>query len=553
MNDMFQAALRGALLVCLFLISPHAHATTYGCISSGGMYSPTPSNIEYYIRTELETNGLGPVSGSDAIWEIRSALDKLRRESGADVFFEYKGTTSTLDCTGSTTAGTYSAPTVIIRRTTDCSACDRIIGGVTYHAPACATHYYENTTEMNCGRITFIDNPGSCAEHAWGAYGDNSPNSEDDILFTTMHEAVHTLAFSHDADCPGVTDSNESVMHGYASERRSLSLADKRYLRSNYLFGHADITYQYDNAFDPGSWTEVGGSPANLVISPIAMASVDDNDRGVDWLTAITDAKSEIRAYICESSCAVETPTNYDVYFQPAINRSNGEATDKWIIAGLYNDSMTTRVKDIIVTKRDVGSGTWSASAINVDTKRSAISAAFDAPEHRFILTYLNNSDEIQIAYAAIGSNSWVDVDTNIKSMDGATVACDEVQDQSGDDNRNCLMTWADVEAGNALKWLRFRLDPGTNSVSLGTVRSLGYIGSSRPSVSNNVISDTGREFLLTFGQASRTMYMRSLDGNSTTWQYSTVTSATNINWYGPGNLGFRNNAAGKTYVYFSE
>ena len=532
----------GAVIVIILLLPGRSTATLYGC-EWGTMYDPTPTTIEYYIEQNLADNGLGSMSGSQAVMAIRSALDKLHREAGALITFKYMGTTSTNDCTAGTSAGTYSVPTMIIKRTTTCNACDA------NESPACAYSYYENSTEMNCGWIKFVDNEASCPQNAWGAYGDGNPQSEDDIIMATMHEAMHVLRFDHVDLCVD-TEDDESIMHGYASYRRSLSRADKRYARSHYGFDNNTVTYQYDDVFDPVAWTEVSGTPATSCISPVVMAPVDDSSRGVAFLTSVTGANSEMRAYICDPTCTEHTPTTWNVYSTPAIARSFGAAGDKWLIAGMYNDSMTTYEKDIRYAVRNYDGASWTEYNLTTGTKRPALSAAYDSATDKFILSYVNDSDEIEIKVAEVGSTTWYTTDTNIKTFEGATIACDEVDDFG---EGNCVMAWANIEADNGLKWAHFDINDGTGAVTVGTVRSMGLVGTSRPSITNNLGSNSDPEFLLTFTQASKTMYMRTLGGAATSWGAGQYATADSDAWFGPGHVGYRNAGASYSYVYYAE
>ncbi len=240
-----------SILVAM-LLPTAAKATQYGC-EWGRIFDPVPNNIEYYIQQDVSDNGLGSMSGSQAVWSIRSAIDKISRESGALITFKYMGLTSTLDCTLSTSVSTYSNPTMIVRRTTTCDYCSD------NESPACANSYFKSYeindpdyTVMKCGYIQFVDNEASCPQNAWGAYGDSDPVSEDDIIMGTIHEAMHVLRFDHVNNCPETID-DESVMHSYISARRSLSRADRRYLRSHYGFKNSEINYSYDNEFGPDS------------------------------------------------------------------------------------------------------------------------------------------------------------------------------------------------------------------------------------------------------------------------------------------------------------
>ncbi len=525
----------------LFAWTGSAMAQPYGC-DHGASFDPVPGVIDYYIETDLATNGLGSLSGSAAVWSIRAAIERLHRQSGANVSFKYRGTTSTLDCTPSTDESEYATPTVIIKRTTTCDVC-------VSNGPACANSYLENGTEMNCGWILFIDGSGDCSEHAWGAYGDNNPASEDDIIKTTIHEMMHVLRIGHLTCVDHLND--DSVMKGYASRRRSLSRADRKYLRSRYGFNSAAVTYQWDSAFGPASWTEVSGTPATTSISPAVMTVQDDTNRGVGFLTSVGSVyESEMRMYICEGgSCSVESPISANVFQTPAVARSFG-TDDRWLLAGLYGDSMTSYEKDIYVARRDFG-GSWSYQSLNVNTDRPFISAAYDDVTESFVITFVNDSDEIEVAFADVNSSTWYYTDTNIKAFDGATVACDEVADNA---EGNCMLAWSNIEANHGGRWARFEIDTVNDTISIGPVRSTGWLTSARPSIANNVASDGDPEFLMSFVQAGRTMYVRTLNGGSTSWSGGPAVTADDDTWLGPGNAGFRSTGGfDYSYLYYSE
>jgi hypothetical protein len=264
----------------------------------------------------------------------------------------------------------------------------------------------------------------------------------------------------------------------------------------------------------------------------------------------MTDSKSEIRAYICDPTCTVQTPTSWDVFSTPAIARSFGAGGDKWLVAGMYNDGMTTYEKDIRYSVRSYGGMSWTEYNLSVGTKRPALAAAYDSATDKFILGYINDSDEIEFMVAEVGSTNWQTTDTNIKTFEGATVACDEVDDFG---EGNCVMTWADIEADNALKWAHFDINDASGAVTVGTIRSVGAVGTSRPSITNRLGGNTDPEFLLSFTQASKTMYMRSLGGAATTLSGAQHAVATSDSWFGPGHLGYRDSGGDWIYVYYAE
>ncbi len=280
------------------------------------------------------------------------------------------------------------------------------------------------------------------------------------------------------------------------------------------------------------------------------MTTVDDSSRGIAFLKSISDSASAAKAYICDPYYNVHTPINYYIYSTPTISRSFGSNGDKWIVAGMYNDSITTYNKDIRCSIRNYNGSSWLGYHLDVDTSRPAIFSGYDVITNKFILSCVNNSDEIEFKVVEVGSSIWSTTDTNIKTFEGATIACDEVDDHN---EGNCLMVWADIEANHPLKWARFDIDDATGVITVGTVRNTGYIGTSRPSVTNNLGSDLNPEFLLSFTQSSKIMYMRTLNGNSTSWEHAQHTSASSDGWFGPGHVGYRNVILGYPHVYYAE
>lgn len=535
-------------LLAMVAASP-ASATLYGCVRADGMYSPTPSVIEYWIDDSIalpaSTKHLGNLTGDEAVAMIRVTLDRFHRDTGARVYFKYMGISTDKVCHG---GSNYNTPTYIIQKETNCSAFGGAIAGNNYLLNA--------NGSMKCSNTYLKRNSVDCPAHHWGAYADENPAGEDSLMKVFTHETMHALGFDHVQECMDTDDDDAAIRSGFGTTdevHRSLTRADKRYVRSHYGYDNVPLEYLYSTNFEPSSWTAGIGVDAD-VVSPTDMASSDDGNRGVVYLKAFADSISEARAYICEPSCSIQTPSALDTFTAPALTTSVGQATEHWLVAALYNDSFTSIVKDIYVAEKDHGGANWTVTSLDVNTERTVVSADYDKVSDTYIVGYLNNSDEMEFRVRSRTGGSWAGTDSNIRAFEGSSVACDEVDSEP---DGNCVAVWASIEANTGIRWARFRVDMVSHAITFGTIRSAGWPTIARPTIVNRWASNTNPEFLMGFSQGGLTTYTRTLTDSGTTWGgggAGTFGSASSDAWYSPASVGQRIvSGANYSYMYFGE
>ena len=302
------------------------------------------------------------------------------------------------------------------------------------------------------------------------------------------HELMHVLHYQHQdaASCDADWQDDDSVVlenwgtsdvHMYATQ------ADIRNIRSAYgtvydadvggtFPGHKAVR-QISNNFASTSW----GSSVDLtntdILSPIAAAEGDTHAEAYAFLRGYNELQSKVYAKLYQngswtSTLSVSTVTTY----HPVdIARSTGQATDRWLVAMLRNDTRENSDKDLYFRERSMGAASWSGTTqINTNlTTTASVSLGFDPIRDRFIVAYLDDDWNAAFRTRDVAGGAWTAATVVTGPFyGGVDIACSPVDNSYTE--HNCIAatqfngSWQSVPS---IRAYAFSLD-ANGALSLG-------------------------------------------------------------------------------------
>ena len=556
----------GGLLLAL---GGAAHGQSDPCMDVGFPFFDvfaTPFEIRYYIDESIWNSdalfgypGLGALDGAQAVQQIRQTLDRFHSESGSIIQFVYMGTSVGLPCDSTNLPCVTVSALQVASLQNDCHHLGTFPIAVTYQAPA-------DDGTLGAAEIVLFTRPagavpGQCPERDWNAYSRSSQNfpRTPDIVHEVLHEALHLFyGGGHPSSSPNCQATLSLNNSGGDPTMRSLTRYDRDRLRARYGVSTATVRNEFSSLMTPATWILSTFQAANSVVSPVGLATGTNLALAYDVASpgGPNGGESRAKAYVCEPGCEVEDPfgqfagADYYSYFGPDVAATTGQNPEKWLVASLQGDSHTNLQKTLRLSTKNYGAAAnaWSVASLDtnlISTTRPYITTAYDVRSSTSITSVLNGNDYVQLV---VGSpNGTVSVfDTGIRALGGASAAC---TDRGAVGSYNCVLVWADIQAYNELRWERFRFT-SVGGVSTftpeGVIRGLGYVGFSRPDVMARIGSQNDPAFVLTFTQGyrtdtwqNRTIYVRTLALNSTTWAVDTFATSPNSIWYEPPSVGY--------------
>ena len=208
------------------------------------------------------------------------------------------------------------------------------------------------------------------------------------------------------------------------------------------------------------------------------------------------------------------------------------------MVGYLYNDSLTTNVKDLLFSEKDLGTNGWTQSSLNVDTTQSGMALAFDPITRRFVVAYLDSDHEIVIRSRALAGGSWT-AEARVgnppaNAYDSIDIACSAWANTTDD---NCMLVYISANSSTSVRTVAFEIPGPSFAPVFQTNINRGYYGFVKPRVVARQ-QNFDPKFFFAFSQLGSTIYTRSQDRNTTTWSSETPNSSPGDDWFRPAALG---------------
>jgi hypothetical protein len=543
------------LTVSLLLISP-AHAWD-GCYYGDTPHTnfqnaAGPIEIEVYYDSSFSNAPYIGTAGTHisvaaAKNIVTSVLSRMPAEASANFTFRIMaGNPPVADCDDNSSER--ANPYVIIFGDPDESFCCPA-----NTCGACAgSEQKAGTNDMKCGRIHFRLDVG------YNYFGTNG----NEFMRLLTHELMHVFRFEHQddatTDCAVTHPQNLNDLVNVCNNgaalctaattvpRRHVTRAMRNYFQADYGRDTHDLREYHGSGFGPPSWTY--STLQTGILGPTATTEGTSVYSGYVYNKYVGGSSNESRVLLYDTGgwTSEEIPTALDSFYRPDIARTIGLNPNLWMTAILGYDSREVPTKYVQVSQRSFGAAGWASSYVTTasgyaTTENYAVAIAFDPISGNWLLSLLNNSNEIVLytRSAGAGGNWTQSAITNggggaaVTAYDGADIACSA---WANTDTHNCVAVYTTADTGSAIKYVPFHISAGVAACGNVTAGD-SLLGVSRPSVTANP-SNADPKFQYAFSQGGTTVYTRLQNRNSASWSGGTPVSLPYRSWAPPAGLG---------------